>query len=489
MASSTETFFRSKFGDKEFYFRLSLYNYPEGDVIYLKKNALRYLEIIDNVFNPFHTGTIILTNDFNILERSITPYTFLGNGRDLLQLEIIPVVTGDFDKDVVDDKVRKVLGLCFTFVITEATEVLFNNSLCKKIQLVEFGQYFLNERYGDVFALAGSPTGDTNASNARDTGTIIKQILRQVFGDGDIFGDTFNVSGSNTINLRVYDSTPWNQILSYVVNAHTDETGSPCILQFSRGEKKFELFSLAKMFSNHNVAENKVETLIFPGTDINANPNINFSFCPVVLNESRINEFYTESPTASFAIDLLANEHLASFSRQNNAFIYDSRSSSKNSIIEQYNKLFCVPFNDLFKSYTLKPNFYTNDEATNTNYSSTGRCHDEHKQTAINQKLKSLLFLGYVYKFKLVGSSNRMSNKFCDVVRADLNGNIDGQSSKWDLNTLGRHYVTTVKHIFTQDTYTNEVETIKPYRLTKSGGFSIEKLLQNTNKVETIRPY
>ena len=290
---------------------------------------------------------------------------------------------------------------------------------------------------------------------------------------------SIDINGNNKINLRVYDNTPWNQILTYVVNAHTDETGSPCILQFSRGEKKFELFSLAKLFNNHNVATNKVETLIFPGTDTNAKLNVNFDYCPAIFTESKINEFFTEAPTASFAIDLLANEHLASFSRQNNAFIYDTRASSKVKVIELFNNLFCRPFNGLFKGYTLLPNFYTNAEDGNTNFSSTGRCHDEHKQTAINQKLKSLLFLGYVYKFKLNGNSNRTSNKFCDVIRADLDNNLDGEPSKWDMNTLGRHYITTVRHIFTQDTYVNEVETIKSYRLSTKKGTSILDLLTN----------
>jgi hypothetical protein len=275
----------------------------------------------------------------------------------------------------------------------------------------------------------------------------------------------------------VYDSTPWNQILTYVVNAHTDEKESPCILQFSRGEKKFELFSLAKLFSKHNDSNNKIESLLFPGSETSTQLNISFDHCPAIFAESRINEFFTETPTASFAIDLLANEHIASFSRQDNAFIYDTRASSKNEVIEQFNKLFCAPFGELFSGYNLKPNFYSNNEFTNTNFSTTGRCHNEHRQTAINQKLKSLLFLGYVYKFKLVGNSNRMCNKFCDVIRADLQSNIDGKPSKWDMNTLGRHYITTVRHIFTQDTYINEVETVKPYRLTTSQGNSIEKVL------------
>jgi hypothetical protein len=54
---------------------------------------------------------------------------------------------------------------------------------------------------------------------------------------------------------------------------------------------------------------------------------------------------------------------------------------------------------------------------------------------------------------------------FIDVVKTAENSNGSFVANKWDRNNLGRHLITKVKHIFTFDTYLNEIETIKPYRL------------------------
>ena len=81
--------FQAVFGDKDYTVKIAMFN-SEGDVIVLKKNAVRMLEIDDNIFNPFHSGTILLTNDYNILENGKTPYVFLGNGSDMLYLDIQP---------------------------------------------------------------------------------------------------------------------------------------------------------------------------------------------------------------------------------------------------------------------------------------------------------------------------------------------------------------------------------------------------------------
>lgn len=477
-SSIPETHFKSRFGDKEYYFKLSLYN-TEGQVVGLKKNALRHLEIIDNIFNPFHSGSIIVTNDSNILERSFTPYTFLGNGRDFLEVEIIPVVTGDFDSDITNATVRKVLGLCFVFIVTETVELLYNNSLCKKLKFVEYGQYLINERYTTPPNIAAS--SDANATNfaaSTTTGDLIKRILRTVFSGGKETDDIFCVDDDKKIifdtnsetdtNIKIYGSTPLNQTLNYAINAHTDTQGSPCILQFDRGLKKFKLQSLNRIFKNHAQAKSLVETLVFPSTDSKQQSNINFNYCVHTFKESLINEFFTESPTAIYGIDLLASETIASFSRQYNTFIYDTKSLNKQNFIETYFNLFCKPFESLFPNYGIVPNFYLNPERTNQTTVESAHTANLSKKISTNQKLKAMLFLGYIYKFKLTGLTNRQSTLFCDVIRNDKSSDsID--TGTWDKNTLGRHLVTTVRHIFTQDLYINEIETVKPYRLTNQG--------------------
>ena len=65
----------------------------------------------------------------------------------------------------------------------------------------------------------------------------------------------------------------------------------------------------------------------------------------------------------------------------------------------------------------------------------------------------------------MTGKTHRKSLCFVDVVKSAESKNGRYVATKWDLNNLGRHLITSVKHIFEFNTYYNEIETIKPYRL------------------------
>lgn len=485
MASLPEQVYTAKFSDKDYYVKISLYN-SEGDVVHLRKNALRHLEITDNIFNPFHCGSIIIANDFFILERAPTPYTVLGNGRDFIELSIIPIITGNFDHDISSKEVREIVGLNFLFIITETTDLMYNTSLCRRFKFVEFGQYLLNESYFNLFDISkgGDPTLP-NALACDTTGNIIKKMLHKVFGESD---DIFSKSTDGKIifdensfvdaNIKPYDRLPWSDLLNYLMNIHTDQVGSPCVLNYTRGTKKFELRSLANIFQSHADPDMMIETLFFPSSQefSSVKNNIVYNHCKAVFKESIINEFYTEPPPASYAVDLLASEHILSFSRQYNTFIYDTNALSKENFITTYFNLFCKPFAELFKSYSMYPNFYLNKNKDNIKSTVMPNPSKISERILNNQKLKSLLFMGYIYKFKLNGLTNRQSTKFVDVMRSDTLNNMEQQPTSFDKNTLGRHLITNVRHIFTQDRYTNEVETIKPYRLAKQDSNGIDSL-------------
>ena len=71
-----------------------------------------------------------------------------------------------------------------------------------------------------------------------------------------------------------------------------------------------------------------------------------------------------------------------------------------------------------------------------------------------------MLFLSDVYTFTLQGITSRQACKFVDVYRVD---NATIEITQYDKNNLGRHFITNVRHIISQDTYSNIVETVKPY--------------------------
>ena len=117
-ASFDQKNFSAKFSNKEYYFEFCLLN-SIGNVVYLKKGQLLSLVIEDNIFNPFHIGNMIINDDNNLLEKGPNPYTFLGNGRDILILKIIPTPNNKFEPETKDEKIKEFLGFDFKFVINE----------------------------------------------------------------------------------------------------------------------------------------------------------------------------------------------------------------------------------------------------------------------------------------------------------------------------------------------------------------------------------
>ena len=491
--SNNQKHFYAKYGNEEFYFSLIMYN-NQGNVVFLQRNSLIYLCIEDNIFNPFHSATMILANDQSVIEKSPSPYVFLGNGRDIIDIEIIPSSTGNFDKDSEDEKNKEHLGLKFQFVIIECVDIIHNGSVCKKMTLVEYAQYMLSENICNIFGLqkAGALAGnymETNGGNGKQTGEVIKAILYAVYNDNkpseDLFytdsktnQKIFDAEGDVVITLNPYGVMSYADVLNYVLSFHSYKK-SPCVLQFDRYQKKFLLISLQRLFSdNKNYV---IETLKFPspsqssfGDEKNNKTEtsaVNWETFPITFEESKINQFYNEPPTCKYNVNLSGNSGILSNSKGCKSMIFDLTTLNSETFMQTFYDLFVKPFKDDFttsgsQKYEVFPNFYPNPNKKNNYNTFKGVLPpvlDEKK--FLNQKMSSLLYLNNIYKFNLIGKTHRKSLSFIDVIKAAENKNGKFVATKWDLNTLGRHLITSVKHTFEFDKYHNEIETIKPYRL------------------------
>lgn len=504
--SFDQTHFYAKYGNEEFVFSIYMAN-NEGYVTYLNRNSLMLLEIDDNIFNPFHTATMIIANDQNVIEKSTSPYVFLGNGRDVVNIEIMPVATGEFDKDKDDQKIKEWLRLKFNFVVVEATEITYNNTVCKKLTLVEWAQYAMSENICNIFGMqkAGAVVGnymETNAGNGKSTGDILKSILYAVYNDNNIsdnlfFRDVktnqiiFDDDGESRLNLNPYGVMSYMEVLNYVLSFHTYKK-SPCILQYDRHQKKFLLVSLHTAFKSH--VDNVIETLKFPALS-QSNSNVSskkegssiiWKTFPVTFEESKINQFYIESPSCKDNVMLAGNSAIMSCSRSYKSMVFNLKTLNSESFMKDFYDLFVKPFKDLFskdgnQKYEVFPNFYPNPNKKNNYDSYKGVLPPElDEKKYLNQKLSSLLYLNNTYQFKLIGKTHRKSLAFVDVVKTAENKNGQFIATKYDMNVLGRHFITSVKHIFEFNTYRNEIETIKPYRLVDGdeNGTTLEQFLK-----------
>jgi hypothetical protein len=474
-ASFNERQFSAKFANKDYYFELCLFN-NIGDVIYLKKSVLVSLIIEDNFFNPYHNATMIINDDNNLLEKGEFPYTFLGNGRDILSIKIIPVMSGNFEKDINNKDLQKFMQLFFQFVVVDSSQLLYNNMVCRKLVLMEYGEYALSESICNIFGIQ-KPTGvsnymNTNAGNSIPTGDAIKQILEEVFGKDDLYfkdeetGETiFDMAGNESLIISPFGLVSYMDILRYVLEFHSHEE-SPCVLQSERFSKKYELCSLKRLFSEHD--KRVYESIYFPNqTKANGNkPIINWNISDVSYAESRIIKSYIESPAAKYNINYSANGGIMCTSKATKSMIFDLQTLNSDNFTKKYYDLFVKPFENLFTDYKIDVNFElspNNVENYNTHKGNLPQLLEEKK--FLNEKLKTLLFLnGPTYQFRLEGLTHRQAVTFIDVLKNSDNPDINNPT-QWDYNNLGRHLITSVKHIFTQDTYINEIETIKPYAL------------------------
>ena len=124
-----------KIGDFKYQLNMFLFN-DKNQFIALNRNAIRQLVITDNIFNPFHEATLLMVNDYQIFERTNLNYTFLGNGRDIIYIDLMPTLSDD-DSEFDDEQKRKMFSLHFAFVVIKCQDVMFQNSLCLKLELVE----------------------------------------------------------------------------------------------------------------------------------------------------------------------------------------------------------------------------------------------------------------------------------------------------------------------------------------------------------------
>ena len=373
-------------------------------------------------------------------------------------------------------------------------DIIHNGSVCKKLTLVEYAQYMLSENICNIFGLqkAGGMAGnymETNGGNSKPTGEVIKAILYAVYNNNNATDDIFfkdsktnqmifDAEGDATITLNPYGVMSYADVLNYVMTFHSFNK-SPCVLQFDRYQKKFMLISFQKLFTDNK--KYVIETLKFPSpsqSEFGQPDNnkkevaaINWETFPITFEESKINQYYNESPTCKYNVNLSGNSGILSNSRGFKSMMFDLTTLNSDSFMKTFYDLFVKPFKDEFSStsnqkYEVFPNFYPNPNKKNNYNTFKGvlpPALDEKK--FLNQKMSSLLYLNNVYKFNLIGKTHRKSLAFIDVIKAAENKNGKYVATKWDLNNLGRHLITSVKHIFEFDRYYNEIETIKPYRL------------------------
>ena len=445
----------------------------------LNKNALLSLVINDNIFKVFSEATLIL-NSVEVFEKSSDiKFSFKGNGRDIVFIEFMSDLGNLEDPS---EEIKAELMLSHAFIVTECSDIQYNKRKAKKLTLVESFQYFLDEKMCNYSTGENSKPLTTNKVRNELTGNIIKNLLV----DG-LKGVSINDTEEQRIDLDKFDKGQNNMFLTfpgdisysdaidYILNYHicTEPFEDYGILNYGRYDKRFTLTSLGKIFSEHaNLADGHgIETLSFNDTsnqDSESGNIDNYKKYNAVFAESKILKFNVNNPGGTDSSTFATNIAIISIGKPVGTHIIDYKTGNLKNIYIKFKKLYVEPFNTMYNNTYLIPNFDLNNNKVveKSDIYKTYKSNEPYvsAKAIVNLKqLGSLLFLQNTYNIELEGLTSRQTCKFVDIVN---NGTQDtGGSSRWDKLHIGRHFITSVKHVITQDRYVNYIETIKPYRI------------------------
>ena len=283
-----------RFDDVQYKYYVYLYN-GNGQVLGLTNEAIELLNIKDNILELAASGTCIIRNDDDAIERSnynlqndqndnyfsrqpkngsgtyIDEFFFRNDCRDFLLVYIQPQLKDLVNKEEID-KIKPLSTLVYSFTIIENEDTTAEgdeNVKFKKLTLVDSDLEVLREKnlFFSSAKLVSTSQGSNIAHSDDDkrgafTGEIIKNLIIQGLDSGGSAEKTdqngsvidFNLFDLGTSTLFYSSPGEYNVLtdLDYVLKRHTSSAPphDPCLLRKDRYNQKYTLISYKDYFQN-----------------------------------------------------------------------------------------------------------------------------------------------------------------------------------------------------------------------------------------------
>lgn len=409
---------------------------PDKQEVIFTKSSIRGMTLIDNIFDPFMSGSISIANPYDFIEKD---YFLRGDGRDEFSIKFKP--TSSPDKKSKFEEV---------FVIIDDSDV--GNPLVRSENIKTFTLISKN-------AIAFSDMLPYGKIYSGKIGKILKDVFKEVLGDDKIDSDNWE-EGDFIIDSYIPPATfRYVDVLRYFLKLYYAKDGEIYVkgfINYDTETKKFRLDLLSKIYSEND--KNTIEA--FPVADMTDkidlnNPNNPPSGPPIGGYNGPMKNLGYSTPFYGWTSDYFINSLI---------FGYDKTIGEHRMIklkFEDIRKKWKTKFVDVFKSISGEPKpFAIKNNSTDEKfkrYKFPYPVEDGAKMVEADIH-NSLTFYNLQASFSNIGSTMRRSGKFVDIfsTRGD-------QKLKSDEKILGRWYVTEVRHIFFADLYTNQLFCCKTY--------------------------
>lgn len=490
--------------DGQFYYIRAVLINPDGNRLDLSKGALYNINIKDDLFDPFLKAEIMLYNDNHMIERTVPTqlnsqngFTFRGDGRDILFLEIIPLKSVKKEYKLEESaEYNTVFSLRNLFTVIEDTDTIIEGTLYKKLKLYDLDERKLLEKniyfnsintinYNDSNTLSAVPLFNLdNDERGNNTGIMLREILKFTLNqnDEDIFYIDRSSSGTREINYIDfengstsinYNSNAYKKAmddLNYIYDNHNSNLDSKdfSILKKDYFTGKYTLINAKSFFDrandNNQSGTFTIEKIIISGA---GNLKIDNAGKKTSKNTPSFNEKSQALNVRFFntSFDIL-NEKVNTkivheYDFENKTFnIMQSDSNIINSK-EKFNNNYVQnmkgekgPFPSQINTKLKKLNFnYENI------YNLYGGNENIRLTKGLNKLLKNTIMSNLGVEITLKGQMFRKSGKFITIDRDSLE-----PKNKFDDRFLGTYFIINVDHTFIKDDlYINRLFAVKTY--------------------------
>jgi hypothetical protein len=426
-----ETF---KINDIEYECEFKLSNTDDQEVSFTK-SAIRGMTLIDNVFDPFASGTISIANPYDFIEQD---YFLRGDGRDEFYITFKPkepkgknekyeyTFAVIDDSDTVNPVVRS--ENIKTFVLIDKNAIAFSDKI---------------------------PYGKTYSGKV---GAILKDIFKEVLGEKMVDEENWE---DGDFQLDYYPPATYRYVdlihhLMRIYYAKDGEIYVKGFISWDTETSKFRLDLLSKIFEDNE--KNTIEA--FGLGDLTtkietSNPNNPISKAPVGEYINQIKNLGYSTPFYGWNTDYFINSLVFGYDK-----ILGIQKIRKIKF-DDIKKKWQTKFVDVFKSNSGKPKpFAVINKSTLEKfkrYKFPYPVEDGIKMVEAEIH-NSLTFYNLQASFSNIGSTSRRSGKFVDIFTTKNEDEL-----KSDQKILGRWYVTEIRHIFFADLYTNQILCTKTY--------------------------
>jgi hypothetical protein len=490
--------------DNQFYHIRAVLLNPDGDRLDLNKGALYTISLTDNLFDPFLKAEIMLYNDNHSIERTVPTslnsqkgFTFRGDGRDVLFLEIIPLKNVKEDYKIEESKeYNSVFSLRNLFTVIEDTDTVIEGTLYKKLKLYDLDERKLLEKniyfnsvdtlnLNETNTLSGVPLFNLdNDERGNYTGIMLREILKYTLNQSD--DDIFYIDRSNTTTKDInyidfenglskinYSSNTYKKAiddLNYLYNIHNSNLDSKdfSILKKDYFTGKYTLINGKSFFDRANYG-NESGTYTIEKIDISGGGNLKVGTqgnksgknTPNFNEKSQALDFKFFNTSFDILNEKVNTKIIHEYNFEDKTFSLMQKDSNIINSKNKFNNYYVQNMIGKNKPYPSQIN--TNLKKLNFNYENIYNLYGNNENVrlskGLNKLLKNTIMSNLGVEITLKGQMFRRSGKFITIDRSSLD-----PKNKFDDRFLGTYFIINVEHTFIRDDlYINRIFGVKTY--------------------------